>query len=492
MTQKRKAELQRKLSIAPVPRPPNGLADRIKKDIPDLLDVQRERTRFSRTIIMSAGVAASVLLLFSSAFFTLELLSPDEAMSPPAARMKGAAPSVAAPTTVTTMADAVHTESRDQIAAATPVAQRRQAPPSVQTRQAGRLEREAGYVTAAAPPPPAPATDLFSNSAQPPIVASAEGAAPAAPVAPPAPLPAEPDAVAVTGAVAETSSVAESTVVDEPKSARLAAASMPGARFKASDSANMKLEDTKALFSFSIDAQAFDRVKGAIERGEKPAPDIVDVSALVNYFAGAGTSSREVGLDVEASRGPLPEAEASSFVRFSVDTKAGDATRAPEGPPVATNLFLLIEPNPAAVADYRLVGGAKSLGLAQSVLMRNASVTGVMEVDLKPNVSRNTVVVTFRLRYRSVATGRTEMVVGRVRAHELTENWLRASRRHRLATLGAVWGETLRGTSAGADVARTAEELAKKEPDDNRARELAAAATASYRLRISGSTGSGR
>ena len=487
MTQKRKAELQRKLSIAPIPRPPNGLADRIKKDIPDLLDVQRERTRFSRTIIMSAGVAASVLLLFSSAFFTLELLSPDEAMSPPAARMKGT-PSVAAPATVTTMADAVHTESRDQIAAAAPVAQRRQAPPAVQTRQDGRLEREAGFVTAAAPPPPAPATDLFSNSAQPPIVASAEVAAPAAPVAPPA----EPDAVAVTGAVAETSNVAESTVTDEPKSARLAAASMQGARFKASDSANMKLEDTKALFSFSIDAQAFDRVKGAIERGEKPAPDIVDVSALVNYFAGAGTSSREVGLDVEASRGPLPEAEASSFVRVSVDTKAGDATRAPEGPPVATNLFLEIEPNPAAVADYRLVGGTKSLGLAQPVLMRNASVTGVMEVDLKPNVSRNTVVVTFRLRYRSVATGRTEMVVGRVRAHELTENWLRASRRHRLATLGAVWGETLRGTSAGADVARTAEELAKKEPDDNRARELAAAATASYRLRISGSTGSGR
>ena len=482
MTQKRKAELQRKLSIAPVPRPPNDLADRIKKNIPDLLDVQRERARFSRTIIISSGIAASVLLLFSSAFFTLELLSPDRPMSPPAASMKESK-SVVVPAT-RTLANETRVATRNQ-AADIPlqVAERPQATASAPSRQSAR-RREADFVTAAAPAAPVPAADLFVAPPAPPIVVTAE--APVAPVAP-----AETESVAVTGGLA-AGAPAPPLPAEDAKGARLAAPSVESLFYKTADAGNLKREDTKALFSFSVDAQAFERVKGVIERGEKPAPDIVDVSAIVNYFAGAGTSRREVQLDVEASRGPLPDGEAKSLVRFSVDTRADELARAPEGPPVATNLFLTIEPNPAAVTGYRLVGGGKSLGLAQAVLLRNASVTGVMEVDLKPGVPRNAAVVTFRLRYRSVATGRTEILVGTVRAHQLSESWLRASRRHRLATLGAVWSETLRGTSTGADVARTAEQLATEKPDDSRARELAAAATASYRLRISGSTGSGR
>jgi hypothetical protein len=377
------------------------------------------------------------------------------------------------------MAAEVHNEARDQIALAVPAGRRQAEGSPAPARQSVR--GEAAFMKAAAPPTPAAPADLFKDEPQPPVVASVE-----APVAP-SPPPAEAERVTETA-----SAPAVVSEVDAKAAGRFSAAPMQTARLKMADSSGNKLDDSKALFTFSVDAEAFERVKGSIERGEKPEPAIVDVSALVNYFAGAASSRREVDLDVEGSRGPLPEAEASSFVRFSVDTRPGDPARAPEGPPVATNLFLVIEPNPAAVADYRLIGGTKSLGLAQSVLMRNASVTGVMEVDLKPNVSRNTVVVTFRLRYRSVATGRTEMLVGRVRAHELTESWLRASRRHRLATLGAVWGETLRGTNSGAEVARTAEELATEKPDDSRARELAAAATASYRLRISGSTGSGR
>jgi hypothetical protein len=41
MTQKKKAELQRKLSMAPVARPPGDLLARLKNDIPaDLLSTQ--------------------------------------------------------------------------------------------------------------------------------------------------------------------------------------------------------------------------------------------------------------------------------------------------------------------------------------------------------------------------------------------------------------------------------------------------------------------
>ena len=71
--------------------------------------------------------------------------------------------------------------------------------------------------------------------------------------------------------------------------------------------------------------------------------------------------------------------------------------------------------------------------------------------------------------------------------------------RHRLATLGAVWSETLRNTPGAlreadqvTDVARRAEELANQEPRDAKARELAMLASASSRLQSSGPTGSGR
>ncbi|HJQ40205.1 MAG TPA: hypothetical protein VKB93_23930, partial [Thermoanaerobaculia bacterium] len=57
--------------------------------------------------------------------------------------------------------------------------------------------------------------------------------------------------------------------------------------------------------------------------------------------------------------------------------------------------------------------------------------------------------------------------------------WTSASRRHRLASLGAVWGESLRDSRGGTDVAKRAEELASQAPRDERARELADVAAAS-------------
>jgi len=66
-----------------------------------------------------------------------------------------------------------------------------------------------------------------------------------------------------------------------------------------------------------------------------------------------------------------------------------------------------------------------------------------------------------------------------VHGRDLATSWQRASRRHRLASLGALWGESLKTTTGGGDVARRAEELATQAPDDVRARELARAANAS-------------
>ncbi|MGZ7079245.1 MAG: hypothetical protein ACXVJT_07530, partial [Thermoanaerobaculia bacterium] len=87
MTTKRKAELQRRLGIAPVPKPPADLAERIKRDIPSDLrgSVERERERFKRSSLFSLRVAASILLLIGGAFIGVQLMSRAGAPHPSAA-----------------------------------------------------------------------------------------------------------------------------------------------------------------------------------------------------------------------------------------------------------------------------------------------------------------------------------------------------------------------------------------------------------------------
>src|SRR5436190_9190496 len=77
MTAKRKAELQRKLALAPVPKPPVDLADRIKGEIPKHLavDAEKERVRLRQAVAFNVRVAASILLLVSSVYLALHLLS---------------------------------------------------------------------------------------------------------------------------------------------------------------------------------------------------------------------------------------------------------------------------------------------------------------------------------------------------------------------------------------------------------------------------------
>ena len=77
MTTNRRAEIQRRLSLAPVPKPPAGLADRIKDDIPKELrfDAEKERARLRQGVAFNLRVAASIILLVSSVYLALHLLS---------------------------------------------------------------------------------------------------------------------------------------------------------------------------------------------------------------------------------------------------------------------------------------------------------------------------------------------------------------------------------------------------------------------------------
>src|SRR6266446_3641056 len=81
MNPKKKADLQRKLTLAPVAKPPVGLAERIKADIPRHLVVNPEddRERLSRSVSFNMRVAASILLLVSSAYLCVRLLSTGDA-----------------------------------------------------------------------------------------------------------------------------------------------------------------------------------------------------------------------------------------------------------------------------------------------------------------------------------------------------------------------------------------------------------------------------
>src|SRR5882672_426690 len=77
MNANRKADLQRKLTLAPVPKPPAGLAERIKTEIPKHLrfDAERERERLSASVAFNIRVAASILILISCAYLALQVLT---------------------------------------------------------------------------------------------------------------------------------------------------------------------------------------------------------------------------------------------------------------------------------------------------------------------------------------------------------------------------------------------------------------------------------
>src|SRR5258708_24405989 len=76
MRPNRKADLQRKLTLAAVPTPPSGLAGRIKTDIPKHFpDSTVERRRLGTAVAFNMRVAASILLLVGSLFSALYILN---------------------------------------------------------------------------------------------------------------------------------------------------------------------------------------------------------------------------------------------------------------------------------------------------------------------------------------------------------------------------------------------------------------------------------
>jgi hypothetical protein len=491
MNSKRKADLQRKLSMASVPKPPAGLSDRIKRDIPEYLGTQPERERFTKSVAFNLRVAASILLLVSSVYLCMQILnrtpttfnaqkdapsmasakaSADNAadipanIAPPEARERVIAPNVP-PATPQRIANVIAPSA----AVAERIALHREV--DAEKKENQNRDADAAGVVATFSAPAAVSEPVIVVQAQAPAIAPA--------AAPPPPPPAP---VAVAEAEGRTDMARAGGAPVSASIAPMAKTSQRSEIVRSAQAADLNLAARKDVFGFSVNPTAFEQVKSAIERGEHPSN--VDVEALINYFAGsAKRAPREVSLDVEGSPAPVSNGDRTVLVRYTVDTARADI--APHGsiPPIATDASVEIEFDPRAVASYRLIGGGRETNVAEATLLKNTSVTAVYAVKLQENVNARTPLATVTLRYKSVSGARVKPWTRTLRVGDVTRAWATATRRHRLASLGAVWGETLKSSTSGTDVARRAEELSKQEPADERARELATLANASGGLR---------
>jgi hypothetical protein len=491
MNSKRRADLQRKLSMGAVPRPPADLADRIKADIPQYLqstDVDRER--FTGSVAFSMRVAASILMLITTAFVMLRVLQPREARQ-------------TASLAVAPRPQLVPAVSRYRTTPAANTA-RTAEPPAEEVRL--EIEQDAPM-----PVPSSVAAPTAAPAAPPPapMVMSAE-AAPAAEMQTAAAgrFEAKDEAenglvaggrsdasekrAAAEGFVAKTAAgrAADSIAVPEapvpppsaaPRPARESITVQANAPTLISEAyaSELSLAQKPEVFGISVDPNVFTEMKTTLQAGNRPRAESINVDALVNYFAGppARAPRRGVALEVEASPAPVRAEGDQAILRFTIDTPRIELRPRSSTPPAVIDARVEIEIDPKAVATFHRIGNDAPVA-PESTLLQNLSVTGLYQLELRPGLKDTQHIATVRLRYRSIADGKPHTITREIHGRDLARDWSRASRRHRLASLGAVWSESLKTAATRSDVARRAEELATQEPADSRARELANAASA--------------
>lgn len=471
MNSKRRAELQRKLSMGEVPRPPANLAERIKADIPKHLVPHAPPSRFGWSTTMR--VAATFITLITTAVITMELVDRDEAPVRSIARQEQATPALIRYRTSTD--NAVQTTAAVTQAGETEVSlDIAQEMPLSAAPESAAAESAAPQVAATAAAAPAPRVAARYERAEGAVTGStvtqmADAAAPPAAPPPPPVMAAPPEPAAAPQALMATEEAERITVT----------ASAPALETQAATRKSTAPREQKAdVFGYSVDPAAFGTIRNAIESGTRPAPASVNVEALVNYFAGAQSSRREVELDVEASPAPIEVEGDVALLRFTVDTAKVDLAPRSATPAVAHDAHLHVDIDPQAVKSFRRIGDNGSEE-AEEALLYNTSVTGLYELELKPNLRNTQRIATVRLEYVSAKSNRKQSITRTIRGADLARKWEKASRRHRLAALGALWSETLKGTNGAPEIAKRAEELATQNPSDTRARELATAATLS-------------
>ena len=487
MNSKRRAELQRKLTLNAVPRPPAGLAERIKADIPQYLEAETMPQRFTRLRIFNLStfnlrIAASFIVLAGAVLVAMvvsrsrqEKLA-DTRMTTPVIFAPAPRAMTPADTTTTVAAVARTEEVQLDIVQEVPpmvapqVAVARVAPPAMvpapesrddETDAQGGVEGEAAYGVAGGV---VGGRAEEVRDAEPRRLAEyapevAAAAAPPSESVPAAPAPASAPSLAQAN---ETRADAAGLDRRQERAAAKVMTEQPRQR--------EAKKDKNSVFGISVSPQVFNDIRSTIQSGQRPAASAVDVEALVNYFAGPPPRApRRVSLEVEASPAVIPAEGEHAVLRFTIDTPAGSGI-------AASDARIEVVINDDAVARATRIGDADPLA-RESVLPYGTSVTGLYALEMKRGLRSSQLVATVHLHY--TIDGKPATITKVVEGHDLEKSWGRSSRRHRLASLGAVWAESLKGTPAGSEVLRRAEELATQDPGDVHARELARAVSAS-------------
>lgn len=460
MRPNRKADLQRKLTLAAIPPPPAGLAQRIKTDIPKHFpDSTAERQRLGSAVAFNMRVAASILLLVGSLFVALHILNravvedgdrmdqfkrsldtnkaPGRAFSPLPKLQQNAgqvvtsteeAPAVVTPPERKTkkadvqVADAKLRQDREKDEAANGPA-----------RDLAFFDKQRGEV-ARVTPAPAP---LPSEPAPPPPASAAVEETTKAVVAQ---APAVSEKLTVT--TGYTAPVAEAAAA--PKKA---AGNAVAAKTRAVDSvasaqpSYLALGAPSGMFGYPLD-------------GSKERRQLDGVTPLVQHFAAPAEWPKH-GVHLEADAAPSPLDPSKDVLRISIDTAANPGRPGATPAAVAADARIEIEINPEAVVSHRAVTGEPSP--RERLLVEGMSMTAIYEFQLVPSISPHTHLATVRLHYRSMPDGREQTLEQKIRVSDIAQSWSAAPQRSKSASLAAAFGETRargRDTSAIAEKAR--------------------------------------
>jgi hypothetical protein len=409
MTRNRKADLQRKLAMAAVPTPPDGLAGRIKNEIPNDLRFapERARTEVRQSAMFNLRIAASIVLLVSSVYFVLHLLSRSGSNTSAVATLQERAPApapirqanVTLPNTPP-QPGSMHPQQTADLPTlpAVPPSSIGSIQPAM--RLAEKKHEEAVGMTGGAPayvdtvePPPAAAEPIIVTSAAPSLPgAAAEGFAPER---------ANSDFAATAKTLAGRSIASQAAAGSLPPPP--AAAALPRAR---------DARDTAP-------ARNFGAIEESIARGETPRNGDLDV--IVRHFAAPENVPSGVRVELEASSAPLDATK--RLLRVSVDAHASSGEE-------ITLTF------GDAIESHRVLTGTLA-----------PNETALYEIEFKRTATPD----------QTIATVNVRGVTRTIRGSDL-HPWSSASTRMKRASLAAAWARTLQSRNrADAIVVRARE-----------------------------------
>jgi hypothetical protein len=390
MTRNRKADLQRKLTMAPVAKPPTGLADRIKSDIPKHFAFQgNERTRFRTLSTFNLRIAASIILLVSSVYLTLHLVSRNGANLDTRSKMSNREAEAPAPRAAVALPNTPPAPGSARVPERADLPPLPSVPPprSIAAQPAPQRIAEAKHEEAVSMKAGAPVYVADTTNTAPQLTVVGNAPIVVSQPSPPPPAPAETIAAAPEGgAPARERTVAKSSAAPPPF-----AAPVPPAPPVANESRDV---------AAAPPVRNFYAIQEAIAHGE--APRDADANAFVQHFAAPEQKPADLRVELEASATPL---DASKWLlRVSVD--APGITSAPVDLTFGD-----------AIAAHRSLTGSVA-----------ANETALYEIEFKPNVKTDQTIAAVR-----AGAAKTTLRVGDLR------HWSEASPRMKRASLAAAW-----------------------------------------------------